>query len=286
MTYELVIEVLPRLAEVVSGLLFECGAGGVEERRRRAGVELVVYAAERRELGELLSKLRPRLAELRRRTRGPVVKRVTSRALDDRWQTAWMEHLRQEVLTSRLVLQPVWDQTPPPHGKRRLLFEPKMAFGVGSHPTTQLAAESVERFCLAHQSCRVLDVGSGTGVLALVAAMSGARSALGVDVDPVAVESAGANAELNGLADRCRFERTPVRELSGTFDLVVANIELPALAHLAEDLRRLVGAQGQLSVTGFLSADMPDVADTFDVRSFARTERFEDAGWVLLELGR
>ncbi|HEY5961817.1 MAG TPA: 50S ribosomal protein L11 methyltransferase, partial [Polyangiaceae bacterium] len=137
-------------------------------------------------------------------------------------------------------------------GKERLLFEPEPCFGDGSHPTTRLASQATEAYCVAHSGCSVLDVGTGNGVLSLVAAMSGAGSTLGLDVDAEAVAAAEENARLNALEARCRFSTADVATLEAEFDLVVANLEPQVQLELIAPLARRVRSGGTLLLTGFL----------------------------------
>jgi ribosomal protein L11 methyltransferase len=159
-----------------------------------------------------------------------------------------------------------------------------MAFGFGTHATTQLAAQAVERHCLAHPGGTMLDVGTGTGVLALVALKSGAARAVGLDLDPVAVASAVENAALNGLTARTEFSNRPPHAVRGAFDLVAANITAPALIELADELARLTAPHGRLLVTGILPEGRREVTAAYDDHGLhvAHEERLEE--WCLLEL--
>ena len=120
---------------------------------------------------------------------------------DDRsWATAWMRYLVQEPLGESFVLQPVGDHTPAFQDRTRLWYEPRLAFGAANHPTTRLAAAAVEAECRRRPGRRLLDVGTGNGVLAMIGVCSGASSALGIDIDPECVSAARHNAGINGLA--------------------------------------------------------------------------------------
>jgi ribosomal protein L11 methyltransferase len=200
---------------------------------------------------------------------------------DDSWQTEWTRHLVSERVTDGFVLQPVADDTPAPAGTQRLWFRPELAFGVGSHPTTRLAARSVQRLCRARPGLTALDVGSGTGVLAFIAVLSGARDCLGIDIDPVAVRAAAENARLNELAERTRFEVTPLAEISDRHDLVVANLEAPVQLELARDLSRVVETGGVLVATGFLMERRDEIGAALGL---AVDREDSESGWSLLEL--
>jgi ribosomal protein L11 methyltransferase len=195
-----------------------------------------------------------------------------------------MQHFHQTRIAERIVVQPSWDDAPAPEGATKLIIEPKMAFGFGTHATTQLAARCVERFCQARPGCTLLDVGAGTGVLALVGLVSGAARAVGIDIDPVAVDSAVENAALNGLADQVEFTDQPLHAIKGRFDLVVANITAPAIIELADDLVRLTAPGGMLALTGVLAEAAREVVAHFDERGMSLARQEEQEEWALLEL--
>lgn len=234
--WQLTIAVDASSSDALSAALFDAGAGGLEQRDGA----LVVWTDD----VALLERLRLAAARVVRPDA------IAEHVCDDRWRTAWTEHLAQERVSDGFVVQAEWDDTPPPQGVQRIRLAPELAFGVGSHPTTRLAARAVERHCRAHPGGSVLDVGTGTGVLAIVAALSGAGSVTGIDVDPIAIAAARRNARLNGA--RARLETTPLSAIAGTFELVVANLEAPVLLALAADLARCTAPGGALVVTGFI----------------------------------
>jgi ribosomal protein L11 methyltransferase len=162
------------------------------------------------------------------------------------------------------------------------LFDPKLSFGDGAHPTTRLASVALERACRARSGSSVLDLGSGTGVLAFVALLSGARQALGIDIDPVSIAAAEHNAELNGLAQHCRF-CLPASAHEQAFDLVVANLEAPTLLSLVEPLIRYGRGAKRLILTGFLATRELEIAAAFE-SNFRREHVDYEEDWALLEL--
>lgn len=257
--------------DVAGALLFELGAAGVEETNDGLAVygEHEEIARFQRAIAQCLPMALCRVEDVA-----------------DTWQSAWIAYLKPEPITDRIVLQPIDDATPAPADKRKIVFEPRMAFGVGSHPTTRLAARAVERTCLAHPGVRVLDVGTGTGVLAIVAAVSGAGSVLGIDVDPVAVEAARTNAHLNAVDDACRFSTTPLADVGDRFQLVVANIDAPTLIALAPQLGVALAPGGTLLVTGLLATRIADVAGALAGLGLAPDRQALEEDWALLELSR
>jgi ribosomal protein L11 methyltransferase len=256
------------------------GSGRLWEKAKGSRIELIAYSDSERSLQGYRSAIAQWIAVSGRAAR------CTLAEQDDLlWQTAWTRYLRPEPLGDSFVLQPLTDGTPAPRGRAVVHFEPEMAFGVGSHPTTRLAARAVERECRRRVGCRLLDVGTGTGVLAMIGALSGAARVVGLDVDPVSVRAAAHNARLNGL-DHCEFSGTPVAELTGVFDIVVANIELPSLLAIADGLVRRTHHGGRLLVTGFLSECREQVEGAVSALGLSVVGVEHEAHWALLGFHR
>src|SRR5688572_20274630 len=227
--HKLSIRLDPSAADLVSGLLFEAGARGIEEQNETEATLLVLYADAAAELERIKDSLISLLEALPELERPPSFELTP---LDADFGRAWVDYLKPEWLTNTLVIQPASSPDPGP-GVRVLRYHPELAFGTGSHPTTLLAARAVAEFVADHPDIELLDVGCGNGVLAMVGLVYGASYALGLDIDPVAVRSATANAELNDLGARCRFDVLPLTKLDKSFALVVANIDAPTLLELA-----------------------------------------------------
>jgi ribosomal protein L11 methyltransferase len=188
-------------------------------------------------------------------------------------------------VTDRIVLRPT-PRAPATDGEETQWYRPDACFGSGSHPTTRLAAARVQAACLAKSGLTVLDVGSGTGVLCFVAARSGAKHCFGIDIDPLAVQNARENAELNALSGPCEFSDEPLESLGPTFDLVVANIDEPTLLALAPALATRLTPNGELFVTGVLGEQEAAVRAAFAQAALRVTGRDELGEWVLLALSR
>jgi len=278
MLVKVVVRTPRKLAEMVSSVLFEAGAGGIEERE--GATQLLVYAADRETAEGIATRARALLREIAPGVNGVALSVEVDEHSD--WASAWTQHLGQIALTPSLVIQPEWDETPAPSGTRRILFDPKLSFGDGAHPTTRLAAVAVERACRLRSGMSVLDFGSGTGVLAFVALLSGAADAFGIDIDPVSVAAAEHNAKLNALAQHCRFGLT-APEQGRTFDLVVANLEAPTLLAVVEDLLFQARGAKRLILSGFLASKEREVAAAFEP-SFRHEHVEYEEDWALLEL--
>ena len=156
-------------------------------------------------------------------------------------------------VSERLWIVPSWHDAPNPTAVN-LILDPGMAFGTGSHPTTRLCLEWLER--TVHEDCTVLDYGCGSGILAIAAARLGAIKVAGVDIDPQAVEAAYANAERNGVTALFADSAQPV---AGEYDLVVANILSNPLRVLAPAICAHVKNGGQLALSGILREQAEEI---------------------------
>lgn len=274
----LTIDVRSRDAEALGGLLMELGAGAVEERSGSRRSTLAIYGRSRRELSALVRRARAALAGFAVPASAVRVESVPG--FD--WRAAFTAELRPQELTRRLRIEPLAD---PPRPLRRgvIVLTPSFAFGDGSHATTRLAARVVERLCLTHEGLRVLDVGSGSGVLSFVAAKSGAASVAGVEIDREALQSARDNARHNLLPCKVTFgvRRPPARD----YDLVVANLEPRVL--VAEAKRILAAARKArwLVLSGFLVSQERMVGEPFERAGFSIIARSREQGWCGLTLG-
>ncbi len=170
----------------------------------------------------------------------------------------WRDFAGPNWITEDLVIVPEWLDLEVGESVTRVVIEPAGAFGLGDHPTSRLSAGALHRE-LARRTAEsagpvsVLDVGCGTGVLSIVAALAGAGSVRAIDISADAVAATVANAALNGVASTIVVDDTVVADITGTFDVVVANILAPVLIASAPELRRLTADAGRLVVSGILA---------------------------------
>lgn len=186
----------------------------------------------------------------------------------------WREFAVPIVVSPTLTIRPAWL---PGEG---VAIEPAGAFGLGDHPTTRLSAGAAER--LVDGGVSVLDVGCGTGVLAIIAARLGAAPVVAIDVAEAAREATVANAARNGVAGLIDVSTTPLAELEGEFAVVFANILAPTLIALADDLRRVLAPGGSLLISGILESGHHHVLAALAPLRVVRTDVLD--GWAAVEL--
>ena len=180
----------------------------------------------------------------------------------------------------------VWVLTPRPIavGGRVLTLADAPAFGTGLHPTTALCLDAVRDACESTRPDRVLDVGTGSGVLALAALMLGVPRALGIDLDDEALHTARENARLNGLDGRLELSRGGPESIAGTWPLVLANVLAAPLIEMAPGLVRRVGRRGRLVLSGISEGVTEDVSQAYTRLGMHRVDVMSRGGWAALVL--
>jgi ribosomal protein L11 methyltransferase len=171
--------------------------------------------------------------------------------VDESVANTWREHAVATWISRDLVVRPAWVEVDAPAGTTVIAIEPADTFGLGDHPTTMLSLRALRASMF--QGARVLDVGCGSGVLSVAAALFGAASVEAIDISASAVQTTRDNAARNGVAASVQASTTPLAGVDGAYDVVVANILAPTLVDLAPDLRRVLGPSGVLIVSGLLA---------------------------------
>jgi ribosomal protein L11 methyltransferase len=204
---------------------------------------------------------------------------------DQDWGEAWKKGLAP-LSIGRVFVRPSWIEAAPPAGAVEVVLDPGMAFGTGTHPTTSLCLAGLSELLDARPGASVLDVGTGSGLLAIAAAKLGARPVVGTDNDPVAVEVAGENAARNGVAVRLTVE--PLDRVPGTFEVVLANILANTLVELAPQVAARLAPGGVVLLSGILGPQEDEVRAAYlaqGLTPFPGGDR-RQGEWSLLALRR
>ena len=280
-TFSLTLEVpLPRSEDVASDL-FEAGASGVEIRDGEGtpmpGVRLpvagnallVAWFPDRGAAAEASAAHGGEVAEV----------------ADEDWGEGWKKEFRP-LDVGRVRVRPSWITEAPPPGSVEVVLDPGMAFGTGSHPTTSLCLAALSDLLAARPGASVLDVGTGSGILAIAARRLGAGRVAANDDDPKAVEVARENAAANGVV--LEIVAAPAGRIAGTFDLVVANILANTLVALAPELASKLAPRGVVLLSGILASQEDEVLRAYVARGLAPVAGGDrrEGEWSLLALER
>lgn len=209
------------------------------------------------------------------------------------WSEAWKQHYQPMAIGKRLMIVPAWIELKT-QKRIPIRIDPGMAFGTGTHPTTQLCLEAVEAcYDEGNPPQTVIDLGCGSGILAVAALKLGAEHALGVDIDADAIRAAIKNAETNAVSDSLEVGLGSLAEIrAGAFSLqsaplVLANILAPVLVRLfAEGMRDLVDPGGKLILSGILAEQADEVAQAASQHGFTQIQRLQSGDWVAMTVER
>ena len=281
--WELTVGIPEDAAEGLTNFVWELGAlGVVEEEPAGDAPRLRAFFAETADTAILATRVDAYVAALDALGfRGGRPSRVAPIA-DEDWADAWRAHFAPFPLGRRLVIAPPWE-TARVDGREVLIIEPGRAFGTGQHGSTAGCLLLLEAIAEHEAPPRALDLGTGSGILAIAAARLGVGAIDAVDSDPDAIASASANVERNGLTARVRCAVADAATLAAApFPLVMANLLAAAHRTLAARYAELVAPGGLLVLGGLLDGEADDVASVLARRGFTRVDARSVEGWSSL----
>jgi ribosomal protein L11 methyltransferase len=308
---ELSVEVDPEAVEAVSEILSRAAAGGVSVEVPfelvdeglaarpvadgaailRAYLPAIDGEAARRAIAEV----EERLGHLQAFGLRPIGELEVRPVHEEDWAAAWKQHFPVMRVGRHIVIRPTWRRHRAAADDVVLALDPGMAFGTGLHPTTRLCLAGVERWAEAGlvKGARALDVGCGSGILAILAARLGAASVLAIDTDPIAIDATVANARRNRVARTIWARRGSLPVEGGPFDLVTANLIASLLVTLAAELAAAIrpgdgsaGSGGRLLAGGIFIDREPEVRRAFAAAGLRVVGREVEGEWVALDLER
>ena len=195
------------------------------------------------------------------------------------WQNAWKKYYHAMDIGQRLAIVPGWEDYDT--DRIRITMDPGMAFGTGTHETTSLCLELLDR--LVQGGERVLDIGTGSGILAIAALKLGAREADGVDIDPMCVRTAGENAQRNGVSEHFRVLVGDLSDKAeGNYDMITANIVEAAILSLAPAVPALMAPGAAFIASGIIDERKDEVLDGLRAAGLAPEAVYEKRGWVCI----
>ena len=194
---------------------------------------------------------------------------VTGTIPDEDWKLSYRKHFKTEVISPRLVVRPPWEAVTPVPGQKVLTLDPGIAFGTGQHPTTRACLDAIDALAAENADRTFLDVGCGSGILSIAAALEGFRDVRGFDNDPDAVRNANENAEANGLGALFSDGDLSVPGTAAPADVVAANVLAPVLVCFAREVGALVNPVGCLILSGILDEQYEEVRAAYAALGFA-----------------
>lgn len=200
------------------------------------------------------------------------------------WQNNWKQYFHPMPIGEKLLIRPVWIDDYDAGDRKVLDIEPGLAFGSGSHPTTRLCLETLERYV--KDGDKVLDIGCGSGILSIASLLLGAKTAFGVDIDSLAVKTAKENARQNGFGeDRFTAVKGNLSDnVSGKYNVVVANIVADIIMEFNKNVSYFLEDDGVYITGGIIETREDEVLYSFAQNGFEVVERFENNGWLVFVL--
>ncbi len=207
---------------------------------------------------------------------------------EDDWAEAWKAHYKPLRIGERLVVRPLWIDVELAQDDIEIALDPGMAFGTGTHPTTQLCLQALERLIQPGQD--VLDLGSGSGILSIAAAKLGARQVLALDIDPIAVEATRENARANGVADKIMAEQGGIESIvtsARRFDLAIVNILARIIVEMTEQRLGEIACPGGVAIfSGIIDTQADEVEAALRNTGLQPYDRKRQGDWMLIETRR
>lgn len=272
------------LSEPISNFLMEKGATGIEEveedfKRERLKTYFLQDGGEQKAVRSLrrylksLQEINPKL---------PHIEIEAASIPEQDWGENWKRFFKPLRVGSRFVVKPPWARIRLKRGEIPIEITPGMAFGTGTHATTQLCMESLEKR-LKKRGLSVLDVGTGSGILSIAAARLGAKEVLGIDIDQLAGEIARENVSRNQVSDTVRIKKGRIGDIRKRFDLVVANLDFRSLKKIRMALIRHIKRHGFLILSGVLETEEERLRQDYTKTGKLQwIEAIQEGEWVCL----
>lgn len=292
---EVGMKVPAEYSEVVAEFFQEEGAGGVvfddpdllKEKQLQddeyLGNEFVLpqhfkvrsyFPADDR-LGERLNRIKKRLVEVL----GLTVEFELKQVKEEDWAEAWKRYFKPEQF-GKIVIKPSWEGYNPTSGEIVIELDPGMAFGTGAHPTTRLCLKLLQEIIT--PQTKMLDVGTGSGILALAGAKLGAKKVCAMDIDPVAVKVALDNIKRNRMEGLIEVYESNLleRQIASKFNLVVANIISNAIIEISSQLEKVIEPGGLFLASGIIEERYAEVLDCLTKQGFSHIKNIFEEGWA------
>lgn len=236
------------------------------------------YFAEEDNIEEILGYVNEKLVELKEMGIDLGEAKVEHEKMyEEDWANTWKQYYKPSKVGEKIVVKPIWEEYEEKEGELVVNLDPGMAFGTGTHETTRMCIQVLEKYV--KEESTVFDVGCGSGILAIAAAKLGAKLAVGVDLDPVAVESSIENVGYNNLNNIEILHGNLVEVIDGKADIVVANILAEIICILTDDVKRVMKDGGVFITSGIIHDRVDMVCEKLEATGFEVIEKNRDGEW-------
>ena len=256
----------------------------IPEQENTEVVTVSAYYADDEKLEKRLAEIDEQLALIEERIGKYRFGNTRFRKVSEQdWANEWKQYFHVTHVGKRLVIKPSWEEYAPKEGEHVIEIDPGMAFGTGTHYTTNMMMERLEKVITPDST--VFDVGTGSGILAIAAAMLGAKSVKAVDIDAVAVRVAKENVADNGLSEQIEVrEGDLLHGTEGKADVIIANIIADIVIMLLQDIPQKLNDDGVLLASGIIEERMPDVEAAAQAQGLYVDAVDHRGGWVVMQM--
>jgi ribosomal protein L11 methyltransferase len=274
---KLTLDVPDDLKDAVVGELSECGVAGVWEDSVDSGApRLVAYFADPVDLEFVETRIHEIFERARRKP--PIINQ--SQVEEQDWTEEWKKSYTSFPIGDDFFIIPSWADTHCPEDRLPILIDPGQAFGTGTHETTQLTMEALERWVERHHI--VFDIGTGSGILAIASRLLGAKRVFACDIDPVAIHVAGQNFARNKDCDIISFCGSVESISTGSVELLLANLTADVITELFPEFRRIMKTTGLAIFSGILNEQREEIIETCEKFHFRIHEEITRGEWLVL----
>ena len=282
---EIAIRVNSEAEDAASEVLYREGAQGVQLIEEGEQVLLKTYLPEADVSPEKLAVIRDKVQALQNFGLNPGNVEVTTGTVrEEDWANSWKEYFYPEKITETFVVKPTWREYKAKPGEKVIEIDPGMAFGTGTHPSTYLALQALEE--VAPKKPNLLDVGTGSGILAIAAALLGVPQITALDIDSVAVEVAKENVMLNNVQKQVQVMRSDllqkVKEKGKKFKVVTANIIAEVILMLIPDLPEVLDEDGYFVASGIIVERFDQVREALEAQGYTLNQIYREGEWTAL----
>ncbi|RCK75186.1 MAG: Ribosomal protein L11 methyltransferase [Ignavibacteriae bacterium] len=259
--------------ELLIPTMIEIGCHGFEERDN----ELLCYIDKSLWTDEKYDRLKSDLKKLLQTISSNSIIKI-SEIQETNWNAEWEKTITPIEVGKKLVIKPSWREYDKKEEKILIQIDPKMSFGTGYHETTRLTLQLLEKYI--KNGDKVLDIGTGTGILAIAAIKLGANSALGIDNDEWALENANENIQANHLLNKIKISNQALNEINEKFDLITANIMLTTIVDMLPEIERKLKDKGIVLFSGLLLEDEEKFKEAIKKHSIKILEKVSENEWL------
>ncbi len=269
------ITTTPFNVDLLSGLLWQLDIEGLNEYDNY----LVIFAKEESKLSKL--KIENFLSTIKNENLIEFFSVEESSIEEINWNEEWEKNINVIEVSDKIVIKPTFREYTPKENQLVITIDPKMSFGTGEHETTKLVLQLLDKHN--ENAKRVLDVGSGTGVLGIAASLLGAEQVVGIDNDEWCIENGIENIELNNVQLKVEVRLAEIKDVSDNpFDLILANINKHILVDIVEPMFKLVIPNGKIILSGLLLSDREDILQIYSKQKLKLIDEMQLGEWIAL----